>query len=450
VNDEQKTKKQLLKELQEIRQQVRELNGLDDEHKQIKRTLRENQENFLALKHNEKTERSLRKRLTTMLEVCNKLCKADSFDDLCRNAVKLGCERLRFERLGIWFCGKEPNQIMGSFGVDEKGQLRDERDEKVFFDTKKVSREILAGDILTALREDGPLFNHKAEMVGKGTWACAGMWNGEEIIGYCIMDNLLCQQPITDTECGLLALYASALGHLCSRKRVEEELKQNLLRSRRIFEETVEALASASEQRDSYTAGHQQRVAQLICAIAEKIGLSEEEIYGIQLAGLIHDIGKIYVPAEILNVPRQLTVVEFTIIQNHCQVGYEILKIIEFPWPIAEIVLQHHERIDGSGYPAGLSKEDILLEAKILGVADVVEAMTNRRPYRPALGVEKALEEISRNRGILYDRKVVDACLEVFTKDGFEFTDPVKKSVPSGKVSKTKDQERFSNSFTTI
>jgi HD-GYP domain-containing protein (c-di-GMP phosphodiesterase class II) len=148
---------------------------------------------------------------------------------------------------------------------------------------------------------------------------------------------------------------------------------------------------------------------------------SEKEVDLIRVAGAVHDLGKISVPVGILNKPSRLTESEFGIIQNHSQVGYTMLKMIGFPWPVAPIVLQHHERMDGSGYPARLSGEEILMEARILGVADVVEAMSSQRPYRPALGIDKALDEISRNRGVLYDPDVVDACMRVFTAKGFRF-----------------------------
>ncbi|MBW1740700.1 MAG: PAS domain S-box protein [Deltaproteobacteria bacterium] len=208
---------------------------------------------------------------------------------------------------------------------------------------------------------------------------------------------------------------------ITQRKRTEEKLKQSLEKLQKTMEGTIHAMALAAEMRDPYTAGHQRRVTKLACAIAKEVGLSKGEIDGLRPAGVVHDIGKIYVPAEILSKPGRLTENEFNIIKTHPQVGYDILKIIEFPWPIAKIVLQHHERMDGSGYPQGLSGEEILLEARILSVADVVEAMASHRPYRPALGIDKALEEISENKGVLYDAKAADACLKLFTEKEFKF-----------------------------
>ncbi|MCX5990853.1 MAG: HD-GYP domain-containing protein, partial [Chloroflexi bacterium] len=183
----------------------------------------------------------------------------------------------------------------------------------------------------------------------------------------------------------------------------------------------IQAIALTSESRDRYTAGHQRRVAQLGCAIAREMGFTPDQTQAIRIAGLLHDIGKISVPQEILSKPGILTDIEFQLIKVHSQVGYDILKTVEFPWPIADIVVQHHERMNGSGYPSGIREDKLLIEARILGVADVVEAMTSHRPYRPPLGIDKALEEISCNSGILYDPNVVSACLGVFSEKGFAF-----------------------------
>lgn len=213
---------------------------------------------------------------------------------------------------------------------------------------------------------------------------------------------------------------------MTERKRIEEELQQSLAKLQRAMEGTVQAMALMVEMRDPYTAGHQRRVSKLACAIARELGLAKEQIEGIRIAGLLHDIGKISVPAEILSKPGRISEGEFSIIKTHPQVGYEILKGIEFYWPISQIVLQHHERVNGSGYPAGLAGENILLEARILSVADVVEAMSSHRPYRPARGTEQALAEIIQNRRTLYDADLVDACLSVFTKKGFSLETTIK------------------------
>ena len=186
-------------------------------------------------------------------------------------------------------------------------------------------------------------------------------------------------------------------------------------------EGTIQAIASTVETKDPYTAGHQRRVTQLACAIARGMGLSSDRMRVIRTTGLLHDLGKISLPADILAKPGNLTELEFAVIRTHPQVAYDVLKNIESFGQIAEIVLQHHERMDGSGYSSGLHGEQILLEARILAVSDVVEAMFSHRPYRPALGLQKAREEIAQNSGTLYDPEVVETCLSVFDQTGFEF-----------------------------
>jgi len=207
-------------------------------------------------------------------------------------------------------------------------------------------------------------------------------------------------------------------------KKVEKRtaaLKDSMDKLGKALEGSIQAIAGTVEIRDPYTAGHQQRVADLAGAIAGQIGLSEETAYGIRMGGLIHDLGKIAVPTAILSKPGRISKIEFDLIKTHPNVGYDILKTIQFPWPIAQMAFQHHERMDGSGYPSGLKGDDILLEARILGVADVVEAMASHRPYRPALGVDKALEEVSKNKVKLYDPDAVDACLSLFEEKTFAF-----------------------------
>ncbi len=201
----------------------------------------------------------------------------------------------------------------------------------------------------------------------------------------------------------------------------EEAVEEGMRKLRKTLNATVSALAATVETRDPYTAGHQGRVAQLACALGQEMEVPEDLLEGLRVMGFLHDIGKIAIPTEILCKPSKLGEYEFNMIKGHPLTGYEILKEIEFPWQVAPAVLQHHERLDGSGYPSGLSDKDILLEARILSVADVTEAMASHRPYRPALGLEKALEEISENSGTLYDPDVVKACLSIFVEKGFAF-----------------------------
>ena len=205
------------------------------------------------------------------------------------------------------------------------------------------------------------------------------------------------------------------------RNRAEEELRDSLKKLRTAMESIVGALVLAIEKKDPYTSGHQKRVATFASAIAKEMGLPQDQIDGVRMAAMIHDIGKNAIPGQILSKPAKLGKLEMEMIKEHPQLGYDILKGIEFPWPVAEMVLQHHERIDGSGYPQGLLGDAIYLGAKILGVADVVEAMASHRPYRASLGLEKAMEEISKNSGILYDPDVVDAGLKLIREKGFEF-----------------------------
>lgn len=198
-----------------------------------------------------------------------------------------------------------------------------------------------------------------------------------------------------------------------------EQNKRQVLQLQDNLEDTVRAIATIVEMRDPYTAGHESRVADLAAAIAKQMGLPDEQIHAIHLAGMVHDVGKINIPSEILSKPGRITDVEFSLIKVHPQAGYDILKDVDFSWPIAQMVLQHHERLDGSGYPQGIKGEQILVEARILSVADVVEAMSSHRPYRPGLGLDAALEEIGRKRGTHYDAQVVDACVALFKEQGY-------------------------------
>lgn len=208
---------------------------------------------------------------------------------------------------------------------------------------------------------------------------------------------------------------------ITERKNTEEQLKESFKKLQKTMEDSIYSISLVTEARDAYTAGHQRKVSKLAVALAEEMGFSKDKVEGIKIAALIHDVGKINLPAEILSKPGKLSEIEFNLIKNHSKIGYDILKKVDFFWPIAEIVFQHHEKINGSGYPRGLKGDEILLEAKIIGVADVVEAMSSHRPYRPALGIDKALEEISQNKGILYDSQIVDTCLKLFKEKGFKF-----------------------------
>lgn len=223
------------------------------------------------------------------------------------------------------------------------------------------------------------------------------------------------KKPVDPQEL-IEAIYKSTRVHF-----QQQELERERERVLDLLQQTVAALARAIEQRDPYTDGHQKRVAQLAVATAEEMGMSKDAVNAIRLAAMVHDIGKIHIPAELLSRPGKLTHTEFELIKQHPQAGFEIVGDIDFPWPIGEIILQHHERMDGSGYPNGLKGDDILLEARVVGVADVVDAMASHRPYRVALGIEAALSEIQSNAGKLFDPAIVDACVRVIEKANRDF-----------------------------
>jgi putative two-component system response regulator len=211
-----------------------------------------------------------------------------------------------------------------------------------------------------------------------------------------------------------------AARYAIERKRTEVQLRESVEQLRRAVQTTIQVLVMAVEIKDPYTAGHQRRMTNLARTMATEMGLPPEKIEGLRMAGIIHDIGKITLPTEILSKPTKLSAIELSLIREHVRLGHDILKDVESPWPMAEIVLQHHERMDGSGYPRGLKGEEILIEARILAVADVVEAIASHRPYRPALGVDAALKEIENNRGILYDTDVVDVCLKLLREKDYQ------------------------------
>lgn len=220
---------------------------------------------------------------------------------------------------------------------------------------------------------------------------------------------------------GKALYYEGIMQDITARKAADEEIKKDTDQIRKYLLGTINALSMMVETRDPFTSGHQKRVSHLARAIAQDMALSHDTINNIRLAGIIHDIGKVSVPAGILGKTSKLTDMEFDLIKVHSQSGYNILKEAELPYPIAETVLQHHERLDGSGYPQGLENKQILLESKIIAVADVTEAMASHRPYRPALGIPAALEEIEKNQGTLYDKKVVEVCSQLFRKKEFRF-----------------------------
>jgi PAS domain S-box-containing protein/putative nucleotidyltransferase with HDIG domain len=222
---------------------------------------------------------------------------------------------------------------------------------------------------------------------------------------------------------GRALYYQCAVKNVTTRKEAEIALSLNYHKMSRAWDQTIEVMAITTEMKDPFAVGHQKRVASLSCAIAVKLGLKKEEVHNLEKAALVHDIGRVEIPSELLSKPGPLTDAEFELVQTHSEIGFAILSRIDLPWPLAEIVHQHHERIDGSGYPRGLKGDKILLPAKIISVADIVEAMTSHRPYRPALGIDATLDEIEKLKGVALDETVVDSCVKLFRENEFSFID---------------------------
>jgi len=351
----------------------------------------------------------------------------DLFNRICQIAVNLG--KFRF----AWIGTSENNQIINrqaSSGVTE-AYLRDldtllAEKGTLLLQRLVVDTELIINDI-TEPKAELSISNELAKAHGILSFANFYIGNGDNIQG--VMTFCSEHQHFFDDD--LIELLREMRGDInfalknfdqtIWRKQAQTTLDSNAKHISALLIDTVTAIANTIEMRDPYTAGHQKRVALLACAIAQKMGLDAERIEGLNLAAQIHDVGKINIPAEILNKPTRLTDIEFMLIKTHPESGYEILKDIEFPWPVATIVRQHHEKLDGSGYPLNLKQDDILLESRILAVADIVEAMASHRPYRPSLGLEVALAEIIRLADAnQLDKTTVIACISVFKDDNYQ------------------------------
>ena len=416
--DRDKTKEELKRESAALKQEVARLKALIVRH--------------------EKTETELQRvsRALKVLSNCNQaLMRARDIPtfmrEVCRIIVKVGGYRLAWVGFAENDGGKTVRPV-AQYGYEE-GYLdtvnitwsNTERGRGPTGTAIRTRKPVIARNVLT----DRSFAPWRSEAVKRGYASCIAL----PLIGRRkVFGSLTVYAAEPDAfdreEATLLTELANDIAYgigvmetRSKHRKAEDALKQSFGTLRNVLEGTVYALAEMSEQRDPYTAGHQRRVAQLACAIAREMGLPKNQIEGIRMSALLHDIGKMHVPSEILTRPGQISDLETGMIEAHARVGYEILRTIEFPGPVAKTVLQHQERLDGSGYPAGLSDGEILLEARILAVADVVEAMSSHRPYRATLGMNKALKEISQNRGILYDPDVVDACLILLSKKKFKF-----------------------------
>lgn len=416
--DRDKTKQELRKESAALKREVARLRTSMARHEQSETELR-------------RVTRAL-KALSTCNQVLMRATDIPVFmGEVCRIIVEVGGYRLAW----VGFAEKDAVKTVRPVAQHgyEEGYLdtvnitwsTTERGRGPTGKAIRTQKPVIARNVLT----DRSFAPWRSEAVKRGYASCIALplIGGKKVFGSLTVyaaepDAFDKKEAALLTELANDVAYGIGVMEIRSKhEKAEDALKQSFGTLRKVLEGTVFALAEMSQQRDPYTAGHQRRVAKLACAIAREMGLPENQIEGIRMSALLHDIGKMHVPSEILTRPGQISDLETGIIEAHARSGYEILRSIEFPWPVASTVLQHQERLDGSGYPAGLSNGEILLEARILAVADVVEAMSSHRPYRATLGMNKALKEISRNRGVLYDPDVVDACLSLLTKKKFKF-----------------------------
>ncbi len=414
--NETKTGEDLIREAAALRQRVRELEAEKS-----------------SCKHTEKELLRVTRALKAFSSCSHTLVRAKDvsafLQEICLNIVEFGGYRMAW----IGFAEQDEQKIVrpvAQFGYEDG-----------YLDVVKITwadTERGKGPVGTAIRSGKPVISQdiltdqsftpwRAEASKRGYAALIALplIRKERTIGTL---NIYAAEPdaFDEEEVKLLTELAAdvaygirALEMRTERDKAEKELEESFGKLRKALNGTVNALTEILQRRDPYTAGHQIRVAKLACAIAQEMGLSEDRIEGIRIAGLLHDIGKITLPSDILARSGQISTLETDIIETHAQVGYEIIKTIEFPWPVLDAVLQHQERLDGSGYPSGLSGDKIILEARILAVADVIEAMSSHRPYRPTLGMDMALKEITENRGVRYDPDVVDACLRLINEQGY-------------------------------
>lgn len=375
-----------------------------------------------------RSNRALRTLSSCNMALVHAAREQDLLDEMCRTVVEDGGYHLAW--IGITRDDNRTVQRVAS-ASRHPGRVKSSAVQKANTECglSPATRAVNTGSMQLAksLREqtENPACQHCAEKFGYSSCLALPLKDDDEVFGVlniCAVEEeafddgeiALLQELSEDLSFGILSLRTRE-----QRNHYQHESLKNLNRYKEALLGTIRSVAYMAEKRDPYTAGHQARVADLACAIAEELGLDERRIEGLRLGSMIHDIGKISVPAEILNKPGKLSPPEFEIIKSHVWTGHDIIKDIDFPWPVADMILQHHERLDGSGYPQGLKGEAICMEARILAVADEVDAISGHRPYRPSLGLENALNTIEAERGKSLDAAAVDACLKLFRQKGY-------------------------------
>jgi PAS domain S-box-containing protein/putative nucleotidyltransferase with HDIG domain len=375
------------------------------------------------------------KRLTEIQNVVSTIARTflraniDCLSDKIDESLRLIGEATKVDRVYI-FSQDEKKSILSNIyewcdeGIEPEISMLQNLDSSVFAWSMNIMRKDQFINIydVSSMTEEQSVEREILKMQGILSILIVPLIFEGELIGFLGFDSVRSHKHWkveVDMIIVLAEIYTAALVRL----KNEQLLLNNINRTNMLLEQTIGAFASIVEINDPYTSGHQNRTAELAVAIAHKLGMGEESKKVLHYSSLLHDLGKFYIPSQILNKPGKLSEIEFSMIKTHPSLGYQVLKKIEFPWPVADIVIQHHERIDGSGYPYGLIGNEILFEARILAVADVVESMSSHRPYRPSLGIHAALNEIRNNKGVTYDSKVVTACLELFDMDGFRFSE---------------------------
>lgn len=372
------------------------------------------------------TERALQMLSESNVALLSATTETTLLNEYCRIAVEIGGYQMAW--IGLATQGEDKRvEVITCYGYDD-GYL--ERVQIVWSDTEcgngptGLAIRCEQVQFIENIATDTAMLPWRTEALKRGYRSIVALpFRFPDGVQACLTIYSATSDVWSDPERKLLQEIANDLAFGIKALRTAIAEIQYQIRLQDSLEQTIRVIADTIEERDPYTAGHQRRVAGICSRIAQELGLSGDRIQGLHLAATIHDLGKIGIPAEILAKPRRLNAIEHNLIKEHPNIGFNILKEVDFPWPIAKIIQQHHERIDGSGYPQGLKGDELLLESRILAIADIVEAMASHRPYRAALGIEVALKEITAHRGITLDAEVVDACLRIFLEQGYNIED---------------------------